>query len=191
MISAEYLQTGVICKLREGFRSIGLTAQWNERDNCGNPAMSRQVTRYFKMVQEQQAKAGVSQRQAAIFLGNQLQDFLRWLAVLLLMPECQDDISQFEIRMLCSFVSSAFASSKRCDDVCWILTRKIFRIPNSAGLIVNFQFGKTLRQLPNHMFLVLLQGNLVPVVLPCALNGGLCPVWIFTWNGHVGGIPIY
>ena len=152
VISAEYLRTGVICKLREGFRSIGLTAQWNERDNCGNPALSRQVTRYFKMVQEQQAKAGVSQKQAAIFLGNQLQDFLRWLAVLLLMPECQDDISQFEIRMLRSFVSSAFASSKRCDDVCWILTRKIFRIPNSAGLIVNFQFGKTLRQLPNHVF---------------------------------------
>ena len=95
--------TGIICKLRGGFRSIGLTAQWNESENCGNPALSHQVTRYLKMVQEQQAKAGVSQKQASgyfKFLSNQLQDFLHWLAVLLLMPECQDNILQFEIRML-------------------------------------------------------------------------------------------
>ena len=88
MISVEYLQTGVISKLTEVFCSIGLTAQWDERENCGNPALTCQVTSNFKMVQNQQAKAGVSQRQAAFFLSNQLQDFLRWLAVLLFMPEC-------------------------------------------------------------------------------------------------------
>ena len=152
MISAEYLRTGVISKLREGFRSIGLTSNWDERSSSGNPALARQVARYLKMVQEQQAKAGVSQRQAAIFLKNQLLSFLNWLAVFLLMPEFQDEVSQFEIRMLRSFVTNAFASSKRCDDLCWILTRKVFRIPNGVGLIVNFQFGKTLRQLPNHVF---------------------------------------
>ena len=78
------------------------------------------------MVQEQQAKAGVSQRQAAIFLKNQLLSFLNWLAVFLLMPEFQNEVSQFEIRMLRSFITNAFALSKRCDDLCWILTRKVF-----------------------------------------------------------------
>jgi len=152
MVAAEYLRTGIISKLREGFRSIGLTSHWDERQNCGNPALSRQVSRYYKMVQEQQAKAGVSQRQAAIFLRNEMNNFLGWLAVCLLMPEFKDDASQFEIRMLRSLVSTGFASSKRCDDLCWILTRKILRIPNNVGLIINFQFGKTLRQLPNHVF---------------------------------------
>ena len=83
MISVEYLQTGVISKLTEVFCSIGLTAQWDERENCGNPALTCQVTSNFKMVQNQQAKAGVSQRQAAFFLSNQLQHFFLWLAVLL------------------------------------------------------------------------------------------------------------
>jgi len=79
MISAEYLRTGVISKLREGFRSIGLTSNWDERSSSGNPALARQVARYLKMVQEQQAKAGISQRQAAIFLKNQLKlSFLNW-----------------------------------------------------------------------------------------------------------------
>ena len=152
MIAAEYLRAGIISKLREGFRSIGLNSNWDEQQNCGNPALSRQVSRYYKMVQEQQAKAGVSQRQAAILLRKELQVFLGWMAVCLLSPEFQDNVSQFEIRMLRSLVTNGFASSKRCDDLCWILTRKIFRIPNSGGLIINFQFGKTLRQLPNHVF---------------------------------------
>ena len=73
------------------------------------------------MVQEQQAKAGVSQRQAAIFLRKEMNNFLGWLAVCLLMPEFKDDVSQFEIRMLRSLVSMGFASSKRCDDLAWVL----------------------------------------------------------------------
>ena len=91
------------------------------------------------MVQEQQAKAGVSQRQAAIFFRKEMNNF-------------RDDVSQFEIRMLRSLVSNGFASSKRCDDLCCIQTGKKFQIPNNVDLIINFQFGKTLRQLPNHVF---------------------------------------
>ena len=49
-------------------------------------------------------------------------------------------------------MAGGFASSKKCDYLCWILTRKIFWIPNSGGLIINFQFGKMLRQLPNPVF---------------------------------------
>ena len=152
MIAAEYLRTGVISKLREGFRSVGLTSTWSERTSTGNPALSRLVMRYLKMVQEQQAKAGVTQKQAAIFLKQQLRTLLSWLALFLALPEFADVVSQFEIRMIRSFLSTAFASSKRCDDVCWVLTKKVFRLPNNVGLIVNFQFGKTLRQLPNHVF---------------------------------------
>ena len=152
MISAEYLRTGIISKLREGFRSVGLTAPWSERNSTGNPALARLVSRYLKMVQEQQAKAGVVQRQAAICLKQQLRTLLSWLAIFIELPEFAHVISQFELRMLRSFLASTFASSKRCDDICWILTRKIFRVPNNLGLIINFQFGKTLRQLPNHVF---------------------------------------
>ena len=70
------------------------------------------------------------------------------------LPKFADVTSQFKLRMIRSFLASTFASSKRCDDICWILTRKIFRFPNNLGLIINFQFGKTLRQLPNHVFRV-------------------------------------
>ena len=70
MISAEYryLRTGIISKLREGFRTVGLTALWSKRNSTGNPALARLVLRYLKMVQEQQAKAGVVERQMAICL---------------------------------------------------------------------------------------------------------------------------
>ena len=152
MTSAEYLRAGIISKLREGFKSLGLTAPWSERNSTGNPALARLVSRYLKMVQEQQAKAGVVQRQAAICLKQQLRTFLSWLAIFIELPEFAHVTSQFELRMLRSFLASTFASSKRCDDICWILTRKIFRVPNNLGLIINFQFGKTLRQLPNHVF---------------------------------------
>ena len=81
-----------------------------------------------------------------------MNNFLAWLAVCLLMPECRDNVSQFEIRMLRSLVSSGFASSKRCADLFWILNHNFFRIPNDVGLIINFQFGKTLRELPSHFF---------------------------------------
>ena len=97
MIAAEYLRTGVISKLREGFRSVGLTSTWSERTSTGNPALSRLVMRYLKMVQEQQAKAGVTQKQAAIFLKQQLRTLLSWLALFLALPEFADVVSQFEI----------------------------------------------------------------------------------------------
>ena len=70
----------------------------------------------------------------------------------------------------------------------------MFRIPNSVGLIVNFQFGKMLRQLPNHIF------GLAPWP---GESGDLwfCPVHLLEdyvqfkldiqleWT-HVSGIPI-
>ena len=152
VISAEYLRTGVISKLKEGFKSIGLSCKWDEIHGSGNPAMSLLVSRYLKMVQEQHAKAGIVQKQAAIFVRSEMNRFLSCLAILLQLPEFRDEVSQFEIRMLRSLVSVGFASSKRCDDLCWILIRRIVRLPNDVGLIINFQFGKTLRQMPNHVF---------------------------------------
>ena len=151
MVAGEYLCTGIISKLIEGFRSIGLTSQWDERQNCGNPALSSSI----EILQDGAGATGkgiVSQRQAAIFLRKEMNNFLAWLAVCLLMPECRDNVSQFEIRMLRSLVSSGFASSKRCADLFWILNHNFFRIPNDVGLIINFQFGKTLRELPSHFF---------------------------------------
>ena len=71
--------------------------------------------------------------------------------------------------MLRSFLASTFASSKRCDTICWILTRKIFRFPNKLGLIINFQFGKILRQLPIHVFGVVPDDNNDPWYCPVKL----------------------
>ena len=76
------------------------------------------------MVQEQQAKAGIVQKQAAIFVRSEMNKFLACLAVLLQLPELQDEVSQFEIRMIRSLVAVGFTSPKRCNDSCWILTRK-------------------------------------------------------------------
>ena len=94
--------------------------------------------------------------------------------------------------MIRSFLSTAFASSKRCDDVCWVLTKKVFRLPNNVGLIVNFQFGKTLRQLPNHVF------GLAP---DKANDPWFCPVKLMDSyvdfgnsmdrSGHVSGISLH
>ena len=103
MISVEFLRTGIISKQRESFTSVGLTALWSERNSTGKPALTRLVSRYLKMVQEQQAKADVTQRKAAIFLTQQLRTLLSWLAIFMELPEFADVISQFEIRMLARF----------------------------------------------------------------------------------------
>ena len=52
VISAEYLRTGVISKLKEGFKSIGLSLKLDEKHSSGKPAMSLLVSRYLKMVQK-------------------------------------------------------------------------------------------------------------------------------------------
>ena len=100
MVAAEYLCTGIISKLIEGFRSIGLTSQWDERQNCGNPALSSSI----EILQDGAGATGkgiVSQRQAAIFLRKEMNNFLGWLAVCLLMPEFRDNVVQFEIAFPC------------------------------------------------------------------------------------------
>ena len=81
VIPAEYLRTGVISKLKEGFKSIGLSCKWDEIHGSGNPAMSLLVSRYLKMVQEQHAKAGIVQKQAAIFVRSEMNRFLSCLAI--------------------------------------------------------------------------------------------------------------
>ena len=66
--SAEYWQTAIISKIRKGFKSIGFSSKWDERSSSGNPAMSLLVSKCMKMVQEQQAKADIVQKLAAIFV---------------------------------------------------------------------------------------------------------------------------
>ena len=69
--AAQSMRTGVLHMLKKGFQDIGLSGPWNVASKMGNPVESLLVTEYLTIIKQQQAKAGVTQKQAAILLRDE------------------------------------------------------------------------------------------------------------------------
>ena len=54
--------------LRKGLTTLGLIGDWNQEKATGNPAASVAVKQYQLMLREEQARAGVTQRSAALLM---------------------------------------------------------------------------------------------------------------------------
>ena len=117
-----------------------------ERDpirRVGNPCSSMLVESYLTFVSEDQKQVWVAVNQAAPMLEHTLIDLIndtrsqaQVAASLAERISLTRDIALFSL---------AFYSMRRGYDLSFTLGSQILKLPNSRGLIFNFQFGKTLR----------------------------------------------
>ena len=141
--AAQSMRTGVLHMLKKGFQDIGLSGPWNVASKMGNPVESLLVTEYLTMIKQQQAKAGVTQKQAAILLRDETHRLIQSMISKLYKPNISLK-ETFDLLRDLALITLAFATGKRGDDLQNLLVTQIVNFPN-FGLLFGFQFGKCLR----------------------------------------------
>ena len=110
------------------------------------------VESYLTFVSEEQKQVGVPVKQAAPMLSNSLAQLLQSMRV------------RIAITSDMALLSLAFYSTRRGFDLSFTLASRVLGLPESAGLVFNFLFGKTLQK----------SVELVVVVLANAENPQTC-----------------
>ena len=141
--AAASLQKGFVSKLRMAYKeSLFRGDVWDPRSANGNPCGSPRVDAYLTYAMETQKQVGVPVNQAAPLLSDTLEKLLESMQLRLLLASDAEAIS---IARDIALFALAFHTMRRGFDISNTLGSHILRLPDSAGLIVNFQFGKTLR----------------------------------------------
>jgi hypothetical protein len=162
--AADSCRTGLIQMLRQAFSDFGFTGPWSPSSRTGNPVNSKLVTDYLRMLQEQQAAAGVTQKQAAILLRDQTHKLVQSMISYLSNPNLPFKDTFDTLRDL-AIICLAFSMGTRGDDMGNLLTTQIIDFPNIKGKIFAFQLGKTLRDGSTNAFGIL-PDKLYPVMCP-------------------------
>jgi len=149
--AAESMRSGTISMLRKGLTSLGLMGDWDPERATGNPVSSSTVKQYQLMLREEQAKAGVTQRQAALLMKEDVVKLLQRMSAWLMDPSLTID-ERYEMMRDMAFIAVVCATGKRCDDLANLLISQMVRFPDGKGIMFGFQFGKTLRDGSRHMF---------------------------------------
>ena len=151
--AAESMRSGTISMLRKGLAALGLTGDWDSERATGNPVyMSSTVVRQYQlMLREQQARAGVTQRQAALLMREDVVKLLQRMSAWLMDPSLSLD-ERYEMMRDMAYIAVVFATGKRCDDLANLLIPQMVRFPDGRGIMFGFQFGKTLRDGSRQMF---------------------------------------
>ena len=149
--AAESMRSGIISMLRKGLTTLGLVGEWDAERAVGNPAASNLVKQYQLMIREEQAKAGITQKSAAILMREDIVKLLQRMSAWLMNPNLTVD-ERYEMMRDMAFIAVVFATGKRCDDLANLLVSQMVRFPNGRGIMFGFQFGKTLRDGTRQMF---------------------------------------
>ena len=142
--AADSLRTGIYQMLKQGFQDMGLNEPWNIASKTGNPVNSILVSEYLRMLRETQAKAGVTQKQAATLMRDETHKLIQSMIARLYRPNISFK-ETFELQRDLALITTAFATGKRGDDLGNLLVTQIISFPNIKGIICGFQFGKCLR----------------------------------------------
>ena len=149
--AAESMRSGIISMLRKGLTTLGLVGEWDAERAVGNPAASNLVKQYQLMIREEQAKAGITQKSAAILMREDIVKLLQRMSAWLMNPNLTVD-ERYKMMRDMAFIAVVFATGKRCDDLANLLVSQMVRFPNGRGIMFGFQFGKTLRDGTRQMF---------------------------------------
>ena len=152
---AESMRSGTISMLRKGLAALGLTGDWDPERATGNPVSSTVVRQYQLMLREQQARAGVTQRQAALLMREDVVKLLQRMSAWLMDPSLSLD-DRYEMMRDITYIAVVFATGKRCDDIANYLISQMVRFP--AG-----------RQQWNHVWIPIwqnLEGSVKTAVWP-------------------------
>lgn len=142
--AADSLRKGFVSKLRMAYKEYLYRGDdWDPMSGKGNPCGSAHVDSYLTYTTETQRQAGVAPAQAPALLSH-------ILAALLVDMRARCTVAEsvktgIEITRDVALFALAFYSCRRGFDISNTLGSQVLRLPEDRGLIINFQFGKTLR----------------------------------------------
>ena len=142
--AADSLRTGSVSKLKMAYKELLFRGDdWNPASGSGNPCGSPRVDLYITYTAEAQQQAGVQVNQAPPLLAPTLASLLSHMRnKARLATSAQESM---EIARDVALYSLLFHTMRRGFDISFTLGSQLLRLPDGAGWIVNFQFGKTLR----------------------------------------------
>ena len=142
--ACETLRVGFVSKLRMAYKELLFRGDaWDPTSEKGNPCASPLVESYITYVSETQKQGGVEVKQAAPLLIDTLAKLLANMRIRAMSAESLAE--SISITRDVALFSLAFYTMKRGFDISNTLGSQLLRLPESAGWIVNFQFGKTTR----------------------------------------------
>lgn len=165
----------MIGRLRSAFHDMGRSVD--------NPAAMRAVKMYLRDVRYEQLRAGIVPKQALPLFSHKLR--LVSVAILRVLrrmgpPRCGGDGvdrmrgPRFTLLRTRAMLLLVQVSLKRGRELGQTKTSTILRLPDGGGLLLNYVWGKTLREGSKHVFGVLRKADVV-----------LCPVAAL--EGYVAG----
>lgn len=169
--AAESMRSGTVSMLRKGLTTLGLIGEWDPERAVGNPVSSIAVKQYQLMLKEEQARAGVTQKQADLLMREDVVKLLQRMSAWLMNPTLSQD-ERYEMMRDMAFIAVVCATGKRCDDLTNLLISQMVRFPDGKGIMFGFQFGKTLRDGSRHMF-GLRQDDITPEICTVRLMDDL------------------
>ena len=153
-----------IGKLRSIFSRNGRSGEWGNHSNNGNPAAHHSVKNYLKAVQQEQAQARISPKQAAPMFFDKFFRIVTHIRSLLQGPQISPIERYIFSRDLAFFVLS-FSSGDRASDLGRVKTVDVLRNPDGKNVLIHQRIGKTLRGKRTRVF----------PVRQCE-NPAICPV---------------
>ena len=157
--AANCLDKGNVSNLKMANREqLGRGEDWDPVGKFGNPCSSQLVDAYPSYVSAEQKRVGVPVNQANPMLAHVLVELLEDMRS---RAQLVKSLAQrIAITRDIALYSLAFASMRRGHDLSFTKGSQVLRLPQSRGLIFNFQFGKTLRK--SSEAVVLLADNKCP-----------------------------
>ena len=146
------VRTSYVSKLAMAYeRDLGATHDWNGTLKTGNPVRSNLVTQYMAFIREQK-KPGVEASQAPAMLHSHLTAIIAHMTPHI---RCtQDPYDRVVFARNIALFTVAFNTLKRGDGLSRTLTQRILRLPNECGSLLNFQWGKTIRDGADYLMTV-------------------------------------
>ena len=114
----------------------------------GNPVTGAVIDQYLAFATQEQLRAGVTPKQATPILRPDLQKCMRDMHTCLLCAAQPVDRLAYARDM--ALFAIAFRTGSRRSDLAKILAAQVLHLPSNQGIVLNFQFTKTLRDGATH-----------------------------------------
>ncbi|CAC5382313.1 unnamed protein product [Mytilus coruscus] len=152
-------------KIRAIFRDIGRAGEWNPMLYSGNPASSHILKQHIQAVSLEQSNSNITRKQATPLMFDKLGKLCRYLSYKVSVEK--DLISQFLFARDLSYFSLLCHSGNRGVDLGLLKAENLFDIPDSKGIYVSQQAGKTasIDNPKNYIILPSLDEDICPIKL--------------------------
>ena len=86
------------------------------------------------MLREEKARAGITQKSAALLMREDIIKLLQRMSAWLMDPSLTQD-ETYEMMRDMAYIAVVFATGKRCDDIANLLISQMVRFPDGSGII--------------------------------------------------------